>query len=89
VPGAIYLIIAENSARPRRTAAELASFCRRPLPYHAPGIPPDKETAMAKGQKRSNREARKPKAEKGPKKNASNPTTKPGGLGTVETIKTR
>jgi hypothetical protein len=47
------------------------------------------ELKMAKGQKRSNREARKPKADKGPKKNASNPTTKPGGLGTVETIRTR
>ena len=30
---------------------------------------------MAKGQQRSNKEARKPKAEK-PKKNASNPSTK-------------
>ena len=30
---------------------------------------------MAKGQKRSNKEARKPKAEK-PKKNASNPSNK-------------
>jgi hypothetical protein len=34
------------------------------------------EDAMAKGQKKSNKEARKPKAE-GPKKtNASNPSTK-------------
>jgi hypothetical protein len=32
-------------------------------------------TTMAKGQKKSNKEARKPKAEK-PKKNASNPSTK-------------
>ena len=32
---------------------------------------------MAKGQKKSNREARKPKAEK-PKTNASQPTLKPG-----------
>lgn len=31
---------------------------------------------MAKGQKKSNKEARKPKAEKPPKQNASNPTTK-------------
>ena len=31
---------------------------------------------MAKGQKRSNREVRKPKAEKPPKQNASNPSTK-------------
>ena len=30
---------------------------------------------MAKGQKKSNKEARKPKAEK-PKKNAANPSTK-------------
>jgi len=30
---------------------------------------------MAKGQKKSNKEARKPKADK-PKKNASNPSTK-------------
>jgi len=34
---------------------------------------------MAKGQKRSNREVRKPKAEK-PKSNASQPSLKPGGL---------
>jgi len=32
---------------------------------------------MAKGQKTSNKEARKPKAEKAPKANASNPSTKP------------
>ena len=44
---------------------------------------------MAKGQKRSNRETRKPKADKGPKKNASQPTLKSTGLGTVETIKAR
>lgn len=31
---------------------------------------------MAKGQKKSNREVRKPKAEKPAKQNASNPTTK-------------
>ena len=42
---------------------------------------------MAKGQKRSNREVRKPKAEKPPKQNASNPSLKPGGLGTVDRIK--
>ena len=41
---------------------------------------------MAKGQKKTNREARKPKAEKPPKANASSPTTKPGGLSIV-TIK--
>jgi hypothetical protein len=31
---------------------------------------------MAKGQKKSNKEARKPKAEKPPKPNASNPSQK-------------
>jgi hypothetical protein len=36
---------------------------------------PQRRPDMAKGQKKSNKEARKPKAEK-PKKNASNPSTK-------------
>lgn len=36
---------------------------------------------MAKGQKKSNREVRKPKAEKPQKHNASNPTQKPGAVG--------
>ena len=31
---------------------------------------------MAKSQQKSNKEVRKPKAEKGPKQNASNPSTK-------------
>ena len=31
---------------------------------------------MAKGQKKSNKEVRKPKADKAPKANASNPSTK-------------
>ena len=39
---------------------------------------------MAKGQKRSNREVRKPKAEKPPKANASQPSLKPGGLKGLE-----
>ncbi|WP_293982851.1 hypothetical protein [Sphingobium sp.] len=38
---------------------------------------------MAKGQKKSNREIRKPKAEKPKKENASNPTQKPGPVGIV------
>jgi len=41
---------------------------------------------MAKSQKKSNREVRKPKAEKAPKPNASNPSTKPAAVGMV-TIK--
>lgn len=42
---------------------------------------------MAKGQKKSNKEARKPKAAKPAKQNASNISTKPGPVGIV-TIKT-
>lgn len=38
---------------------------------------------MAKGQKKSNKEARKPKAAKPPKANASNASTKPGAVGIV------
>jgi hypothetical protein len=42
---------------------------------------------MAKGQKKSNREVRKPKAEKAPKQNASNPSLKPGGIKGLENMK--
>jgi len=42
---------------------------------------------MAKGQKKSNKEARKPKAAKPAKLNASNPSSKPAPLGIV-TIRT-
>ncbi|HCX11950.1 MAG TPA: hypothetical protein DHU81_16765 [Hyphomonas sp.] len=42
-----------------------------------------KETLMAKGQKKSNKEIRKPKAEK-PKTNASNPTLKADSMLGVE-----
>lgn len=42
---------------------------------------------MAKGQKRSSREIRKPKAEKPPKQNASQPSLKPGGLKGLENMR--
>ena len=38
---------------------------------------------MAKSQKKSNKEVRKPKAEKAPKQNASNPSTKDKPVGIV------
>ncbi|MEO8722639.1 MAG: hypothetical protein ABI395_03825 [Sphingobium sp.] len=38
---------------------------------------------MAKSQKKSNKEVRKPKADKAPKPNASKPSAKPGGLDIV------
>ncbi len=41
---------------------------------------------MAKGQRKSNREIRKPKAEK-PKTNASQPSLKPGSVRGLENIK--
>ncbi len=41
------------------------------------GTPPRRKgSIMAKSQKKSSKETRKPKAEKAPKANASNPTTK-------------
>ena len=43
---------------------------------------------MAKGQKKSNREIRKPKAEK-PKTNASQPSLKPGGLREPDTSRSK
>jgi len=42
---------------------------------------------MAKGQKKTNREVRKPKKEKAPKQNASNPSIKPGSIKGLENIK--
>jgi hypothetical protein len=42
---------------------------------------------MAKSQKKSSKEVRKPKAEKAPKANASNPTTKGVWLGTVVPVR--
>lgn len=42
---------------------------------------------MAKSQKNSNREVRKPKAEKPKKPNASNPSMKPGVIAGLDNIK--
>ncbi len=42
---------------------------------------------MAKGQKKSNKEIRKPKAEKAKKQNASNPSTKEGVVRGLENFK--
>jgi hypothetical protein len=46
-----------------------------------------KEFEMAKGQKKSSREVRKPKAEKPKKPNASNPSTKAGVVAGLENMK--
>lgn len=43
---------------------------------------------MAKGQKKSNREVRKPKAEK-PKENAAQPSQKPGAVRGLENLRNR
>jgi hypothetical protein len=42
---------------------------------------------MAKGQKKTSREIRKPKAEKPKKQNASNPTTKTGVVSGLDNMK--
>ncbi len=42
---------------------------------------------MAKSQKKSNREVRKPKADKPKKQNASQPSVKPGGIAGLEHMK--
>ena len=42
---------------------------------------------MAKGQKKTNREVRKPKAEKPKKPNASNPSTKAGAVSGLDNMK--
>jgi hypothetical protein len=42
---------------------------------------------MAKGQKKSTKEVRKPKAEKPPKQNASNPTQKVGVVKGLDNMK--
>jgi hypothetical protein len=44
---------------------------------------------MAKGQKKSSKEIRKPKADKGPKQNASQPSLKPGGIKGLENMKNK
>jgi hypothetical protein len=46
-----------------------------------------KEHPMAKGQQKKSREARKPKADNGPKQNASQPSLKPGGIKGLENMK--
>ena len=78
-------------ARPRHckgsAAGEFVGLCRAMRLGWLPGIPPDKDTAMAKGQKKSNKEIRKPKADKGPKQNASQPSLKPGGIKGLENMK--
>ncbi|WP_338243244.1 hypothetical protein [Aurantiacibacter hainanensis] len=42
---------------------------------------------MAKGQMKKSRENRKPKADKGPKQNASQPSLKPGAVKGLENMK--
>jgi hypothetical protein len=49
----------------------------------AQGLLPPSGTIMAKSQKKTNKETRKPKAEKAPKQNASNPSTKGNASGLV------
>ena len=52
-----------------------------------PGLSPKEDVIMAKSQKKSSRETRKPKAEKPPKQNASNPSQKAGVVSGLENMK--
>jgi hypothetical protein len=55
--------------------------------WSALGFPPAKDIKLAKSQKKSNREVRKPKAEKAPKPNASAPSQKIGVVKGLDNIK--
>jgi hypothetical protein len=69
------------------------------LPYYMPRIaktrlglhrafrPPQRMFAMAKSQKKSSKEVRKPKADKGPKQNASQPSQKTGVVRGLDNMK--
>jgi len=76
-------------ARARRGAANSCARAPKNAYTRARGIPPRLEIDMAKSQKRSSREVRKPKAEKPPKQNASQPSLKPGGIKGLENMKNR
>jgi hypothetical protein len=84
--------VISRRAAPATIILNAARKC--PIRFQALSTPPgsipriralrlDKEQTMAKGQKKTNRETRKPKAEKPKPQNASNPSTKPGGLSIV------
>jgi hypothetical protein len=49
--------------------------------------PSKKDIAMAKSQKKSSKEVRKPKADKGPKQNASQPSQKTGVVRGLDNMK--
>jgi hypothetical protein len=75
--------------RPRETPNDLLSRRARIGSKREPwGIPPRQEQLMAKGQKKSNREIRKPKKEK-IKTNASQPSLKPGSVKGLENFKNK
>jgi NADPH-dependent glutamate synthase beta subunit-like oxidoreductase len=76
------------AARPAEsTAADCARGLRRLGVENARGLSPREEPIMAKGQRKSNKEVRKPKAEKTPKQNASQPSLKPGWIKGLENMK--
>ncbi len=83
IDGEHVFVICSNSRIVNRRTGELMRNWRAKRLEWRPGFPPDKETSMAKSQKKSNREVRKPKAEKAPKANASNPSTKQNPVGIV------
>ena len=88
-------LIASPGPEPRaggtcRHVRDACRFGRRgsaKSPKVARGITPRRTRIMAKGQKKSNKEARKPKAEKPKKQNASNPSQKEGVVRGLDNMK--
>ena len=67
----------------KRSSQNFRPKTKPPRARQADLFPYSKEWTMAKSQKKSNKEVRKPKAEKPPKANASNPSSKPAPVGIV------
>ena len=72
---------------PERHGREFPGLCRDRGVESRTGHHTPIGNAMAKGQKKSNKEIRKPKAEKPKKHNASNPSLKPGSIRGLENMK--
>ena len=76
-----------EARRSTRSADDLSRAPARMRLSTATGHSAPTGTIMAKGQRKSNKEIRKPKADKGPKTNASQPSLKPGGIKGLENMK--
>ena len=71
----------------RPVTVRLARGVKAHRPVRAARFQPRRRCAMAKSQKKSSKEIRKPKAEKPPKGNASNPSQKGGVVKGLDNMK--